>query len=259
MLQSPPMNHIIRIPLDGTPEQIAQLLALQAAFADACNAIAPVVQSTRCWNRVALHHLVYRTMRERFPALGSQMICNAVYSVSRTARLVLQHPGSPFNVAKQPPNSQLPLLRFGPTAPVYFDRHTLSVKGNVLSIFTLDGRVPFALQLQPTEIARFHTEKLLVTALTGDNRGFRLTFQFASPDSRAADAGAPAKADAKTRDDHNDKRSEAALALPGYLTVIPDVDHGAETSTANVPSPEITIPPIESPAVETTHSQPRLS
>ena len=92
------MDHSLRIALNGTPTQFERLRALQVAFADVCNAIAPVVQSTRCWNRVALHHLVYRSMRERFPALGSQMICNAVYSVSRTARLVLQHPKSPWNV-----------------------------------------------------------------------------------------------------------------------------------------------------------------
>ena len=90
-------------------------------------------------------------MRERFPALGSQMICNAVYSVSRTARLVLQHPNSPWNVNKHS-DAPLPLLRFAPSAPVYFDRHTLSLKGNVLSMFTLDGRMRFdaALSRRPT-------------------------------------------------------------------------------------------------------------
>ena len=197
------MNHVVSIPLGGTPEQVARLRALQAAFADVCNAIAPVVQSTRCWNRVALHHLVYRTMRERFPALGSQMICNAVYSVSRTARLVLQHPGSPFNIARQPPNAALPLLRFAPTAPVYFDRHTLSVKGNMLSMFTLDGRVRFALQLQPADITRFHTEKLLETVLSANNQGFRLTFQFAGPEATGAgaDAKPAARVDADAAND----------------------------------------------------------
>ena len=143
------MKSVVSIPLNGTPEQFARLRALQAAFADVCNAIAPIVQATRCWNRVALHHLVYRTMRERFPALGSQMVCNAVYSVSRTARLVLQHPGSPWNVAKRGPEAPLPLLRFAPSAPVYFDRHTLSIKGGALSMFTLDGRMRFDLRLPP--------------------------------------------------------------------------------------------------------------
>lgn len=189
MLDWHPMKALLSVPLNGTPDQVARLRALQGAFADVCNAIAPIVQSTRCWNRVALHHLVYRPMRERFPALGSQMICNAIYSVSRTARLVLQHPASPFNIAKQPPNAPLPLFRFAPTAPVYFDRHTLSVKGNALSMFTLDGRIRFNLQLQPAEIARFHTEKLLEIVLSASPQGYRLTFQFAGNETTGLGAG----------------------------------------------------------------------
>jgi hypothetical protein len=168
----------LRVALDGTPEQFRKLRELQAAFAAVCNAIAPVVQSTRCWNRVALHHLVYRNMRERFPTLGSQMICNAVHSVSRTARLVLQHPKSPWNVNKRS-GAPLPLLRFTPSAPVYFDRHTLSLKGNVLSIYTLTGRMRFALRLAPAEQTRFHREKLLEVMLVASPAGFDLIFEFA--------------------------------------------------------------------------------
>ena len=240
MLDWHPMKALLSVPLNGTPDQVARLRALQGAFADVCNAIAPIVQSTRCWNRVALHHLVYRPMRERFPALGSQMICNAIYSVSRTARLVLQHPASPFNIAKQPPNAPLPLFRFAPTAPVYFDRHTLSVKGNALSMFTLDGRIRFNLQLQPAEIARFHTEKLLEIVLSASPQGYRLTFQFAGNETTGLGAGVGDDATAAaqtTRLEQNGAagRPEAtrptigAVAAPGasdgslpeYLVVIP--------------------------------------
>ena len=57
------MNTILRVPLDTSADRTARLSALQAAFAEVCNAIAPTVQQTRCWNRVALHHLVYRNLR----------------------------------------------------------------------------------------------------------------------------------------------------------------------------------------------------
>jgi hypothetical protein len=173
------MNHSLRIALNGTPKQFERLRALQVAFADVCNAIAPVVQSTRCWNRVALHHLVYRSMRERFPALGSQMICNAVYSVARNARLVLQHPQSPWNVSKRSAAAPLPLLRFAASAPVYFDRHTLSLRRGMLSMFTLDGRMRFDLSLAPADETRFHQEKLIEVMLAATASGFELTFQFA--------------------------------------------------------------------------------
>jgi hypothetical protein len=94
------MNLRLRISLLTTPEQAAKLHALQRVFAEACNALAPIARDNMCWNRVALHHLAYRGMRERFPGLGSQMICNVIYSVSRMCRLVYQHPASPFNVAR---------------------------------------------------------------------------------------------------------------------------------------------------------------
>lgn len=197
------MKKSLRVALNGTPEQFRRLRELQTTFAAVCNAIAPVVQSTRCWNRVALHHLVYRNMRERFPTLGSQMICNAVYSVSRTTRLVLQHPKSPWNVNKQS-GAPLPLLRFAPSAPVYFDRHTLSLKGNVLSMFTLDGRMRFTLRLAPAEEARFHREKLLEVVLVGNAGGFEMTFHFADPNTTG----------------RIDKLSAKGV-LPEYVLVIP--------------------------------------
>jgi hypothetical protein len=196
------MSNLLRIPLNGTPEQFERLRALRVAFADVCNAIAPVVQATRCWNRVALHHLVYRSMRERFPALGSQMICNAVYSVSRIARLVLQHPNSPWSVNKRF-DAPLPLLRFAPSAPVYFDRHTLSLKGSVLSMFTLDGRMRFELRLTPGDAARFHDEKLIELVLLTTSGGFELHFRFAGAD-----------------DGELHEMSKQGL-LPEYLLVIP--------------------------------------
>jgi hypothetical protein len=172
------MNSLVRIPLTASPEQQARLLALQAAFAEVCNAMSPVVQQTRCWNRVALHHMVYKSLRTQFPAMGSQMVCNAIYSVSRTCRLVFQHPGSPFNIAKLG-TKPLPLLRFDRNCPVYFDRHTLSVKGGQLSMYTLDGRLRFDLALSPANEVMFHDLKLQEVVLARATEGaFSLTFSF---------------------------------------------------------------------------------
>ena len=119
------MNITLSVVLNATSEQIARLQALQQVFAQACNALAPVVQQARCWNRVTLHHMMYRALREQFPALGSQMVCNAIYSVSRAARLVFQHPDSPFLIGRGgaaglQPVAPLPMLNFLPSAPVFF-------------------------------------------------------------------------------------------------------------------------------------------
>lgn len=186
------MNFTVRVILNGTPEQLASLLALQRAFAQVCNALAPLVQQTRCWNRVTLHHLAYKSLREQFPAMGSQMVCNAIYSVSRTSRLVYQHPQSPFSLARLG-DKPLPLLQFQETCPVYFDRHTLSVKDGHLSMYTLDGRIRFHLALQPDAEASFHEKKLreIVLARTPQDQ-FELSFWFSQPE---ADEPTPATED----------------------------------------------------------------
>ena len=172
------MNFLLPIALNTSAEQLARLVALQIAFARVCNGLAPTVQQTRIWNRVALHHLMYRTLRERFPEVGSQMVCNAIYSVSRTCRLVFQHPQSPFNLAKLE-GKPLPLLRFTDDCPVYFDRHTLSVKAGQLSMYTLDGRMRFALALQPSDEANFKEKKLREIVLSRSSNGtFGLSFLF---------------------------------------------------------------------------------
>ncbi|MFZ3125720.1 MAG: hypothetical protein WA129_11600 [Acidovorax sp.] len=174
------MNSVLRIPLQANPEQVQRLQALQVGFARVCNALAPLVRQTRVWNRVALHHLSYRQLREQFPEMGSQMVCNAIYSVSRTARLVFQHPQSPFNLARLG-SKPLPLLRFADSCPVYFDRHTLSLKAGQLSMFTLDGRMRFQLALAAQDEERFHTQKLREIVLSRRSDGvFELAFMLVS-------------------------------------------------------------------------------
>lgn len=201
------MNSTLVIQLNTTAEQAARLEALQTAFAEVCNALAPIVRETRCWNRVALHHLTYHGLRERFPQLGSQMICNAIYSVSRSSRLVFQHPNSPFNIGKRP-DAPLPLLKFAATAPVYFDRHTLSLKNGKLSMYTLDGRMHFQLDLQAADLARFQQEKLREIVLARHPHGYQLSFSFLPASATTAPA--------------EDERLQGEF--PEYLLILPDDD-----------------------------------
>jgi hypothetical protein len=183
------MNSALRIPLKTSPRQHEQLVQLQRAFAEVCNALAPLVQQTRCWNRVALHHMAYKRLREGFPGLGSQMVCNAIYSVSRASRQIFQHPQSHFNIARLGARP-LPRLHFLPQAPVYFDRHTLSIKSGQVSMYTMDGRIRFELGLAPDAELRFRKERLREIVLTSDRSGFHLTFHFALPeDGKEAPAG----------------------------------------------------------------------
>lgn len=177
------MKSKVSLRLRTDAEQFASLERLQALFAEACSALGPVVRETRCWNRVALHHLAYRSLREQFPALGSQMVCNAIYSVSRSARAVFQNPASPWSLERRP-DQPLPILRFAATAPVYFDRHTLSLRQGKLSLYTLDGRLRFDVGLRPADEKRFREEKLKEIVLSRDAQGFFLLFSFGEAEDK---------------------------------------------------------------------------
>lgn len=191
------MKSVLHISLNPSPEQVKRLQALQKGFARVCNALAPVVRHTRVWNRVALHHLTYRQLRQQFPEMGSQMVCNAIYSVSRTCRIVFQHPASPFHLSRLG-DRPLPLLRFADSSPVYFDRHTLSLKAGQLSMFTLDGRMRFQLALQPQDEVLFHERKLREIVLSRSAQGaYGLSFVLVDPDAPQEDAGPAGHGDAE--------------------------------------------------------------
>lgn len=199
------------------PGQTARLIHLQQMFAQACNHLSPIVQQTRCWNRVALHHMAYRGLREQFPPLGSQMACNAIYSVSRTCRALFQNPASPYALHKLG-NAPLPRVLFLPQSPVYFDRHTLSLKNGRASMYTLDGRIKFNLDLDEAQEALFRTSRLREIVMSSQTRGLALTFTF---DEQASSSAAATDDDASTSDlpeyvlvtDHN------ALLTSGLATV----------------------------------------
>jgi hypothetical protein len=185
---------------------------LRVVFAQVCNQLAPSVQQSRVWNRVALHHLHYRALRAQFPALGSQMVCNAIYAVSKMARLIYQHPQSPFNPALKP-GAALPLLRFADSCPVYFDRHTLSIKPGQLSLFTMDGRMRFDLTLEPEKLAVFEQAKLREIVLNERlDKVFELSFHLDTTEvAEAAEPDAPAEAVAQG--------AASAALIPEYVSV----------------------------------------
>jgi hypothetical protein len=210
------MNSVLRVVLQTTPEQSARLGALQATFAEVCNALAPLVQQTACWNRVALHHMAYRQLRTQFPTLGSQMVCNAIYSVSRACRVIYQNTNSPFNIQRLH-GKPLPRLHFLPQAPVYFDRHTLSLKDGQVSMFTMDGRMRFQLNLRDEDERRFRTDKLREIVLTSKASVLTLSFGFAPSSEVEEDAGTTTSAD--DLPDHVVVVEDEQMPLPHALQI----------------------------------------
>ncbi|MFN3334386.1 MAG: RNA-guided endonuclease InsQ/TnpB family protein [Caldilinea sp.] len=131
------MMRTASIRLDVTAEQSASLAALRAAYADACNRLVPIVREHRLWNRVALHQRAYTMLRQTTP-LGSQMCCNAIFSVCKAYR-------AQKALGRIKPD-HVPAIRFN-RASVHFDARTYTIKGDALSLTTLQGRIRVGMRL----------------------------------------------------------------------------------------------------------------
>jgi hypothetical protein len=141
------------------PPYLRRIKLLQRQFISMANNIALVASHNHCWNRVALHQMVYYSMRARYPGLGSQMTCNAIYAVCRAFRYLFQHPASSIKLSNLK-NEKLPKVVFLDHSPVFFDLHTMSFKENYLSVFTPEGRLKFPLNLDPSELKLIQSKKI---------------------------------------------------------------------------------------------------
>jgi IS605 OrfB family transposase len=126
------------IRLEPSHEQAAALAALQAAYANACNILVPVVQQNRVWNRVALHKLAYNMLRKQ-TTLGSQMCCNAIFSVCKAYK-------GQKALGRIRKNTPVPEIRFD-RGSVHFDKRTYSLKSDAVSLNTLSGRMVIPMRL----------------------------------------------------------------------------------------------------------------
>ena len=119
------------IRLNTTPEQAAAFSALRSAYAEACNRIVPLVREHRLWNRVGLHQRAYSVLRETTP-LGSQMCCNAIFSVCKAYKAQKE-------LGKLKKDDPVPAIRFEHRS-VHYDKRTYSLKGEAIALNTLAGR-----------------------------------------------------------------------------------------------------------------------
>jgi len=106
------MKYSISIALKTTSDDEQKFAKLQDAYQLACNQIVPIVIEERCWNRVDLHHLVYKKIRKISP-LGSQMVCNAIFSVCKA-----------YKAKAVDKNEPVPVIQFRKNRSVHFDKRT---------------------------------------------------------------------------------------------------------------------------------------
>ena len=131
------MKYTISIFLETASEDKLKFVKLQDDYHLACNQIVPSVVEERCWNRVDLHHLVYKKIRKNSP-LGSQMVCNAIFSVCKA-----------YKAKAIGRNEPVPVIQFRKNRSIHFDKRTYSIEGNILSLYTLEGRIRIPMRMGP--------------------------------------------------------------------------------------------------------------
>ena len=132
------LNRTVCVRLLVNPEDSVKLSETHALYRDACNFVVPIVcknKELRLWQRFALHHVAYSQIREIFPALGAQLACNVIRSVSSAYKTELaNHP-------QQLKQSELKVIRFK-NPSVHLDKNTITYRDNgTVSLYTLKGRV----------------------------------------------------------------------------------------------------------------------
>jgi IS605 OrfB family transposase len=137
------MMRNVSLSLAPAVEQAQKLAAMQSAFSAACEFVATVAAQERVTNRVRLHHLAYYAVRERFPALGSQLTCNAIAVTAQSLKAHRAN-GRPW-VA----------VRRRRAASVHLDARTFRLVGRMASIFTMAGR-----ELVPIRLGEFQRRYL---------------------------------------------------------------------------------------------------
>ncbi|BCO09339.1 transposase [Desulfolithobacter dissulfuricans] len=133
------MQRTISIKLETSPEQRRALIELAHEFAQGCNLVARFAAERRITNRVKLHHLAYYPVREN-TRLGSQMVCNAIRAVAGAYKALKAN-------KRLPKDGPFTDIVFGGRGAVHFDKRTYSIRGETLSLYTLDGRIQVPMRL----------------------------------------------------------------------------------------------------------------
>ena len=145
------LNRAVCVRLLVNPEDSVKLSETHALYRDACNFVVPIVcknKEFRLWQRFSLHHMAYSQIREIFPALGAQLACNVIRSVSSAYKTKLaNHP-------QQLKQSELKVIRFK-NPSVHLDKNTITYRDNgTVNLYTLKGRVEAT--LAPGDRHLFH-------------------------------------------------------------------------------------------------------
>ncbi|CDM65676.1 RNA-guided endonuclease InsQ/TnpB family protein [Pyrinomonas methylaliphatogenes] len=149
------MQRTIRVGLKPTPEQADALRETLRQHTECFNAVCAYGWQHQERNGVRLHHATYRALRERFPALPSQLVVAA----RERAREALR---SAFGRARRGKKASQPRSRL---CPIRYDARTYALRAakGYVSLASVAGRLKVPFALDP------HTQGILDQAVGFDS------------------------------------------------------------------------------------------
>lgn len=133
------MHRTVRLPLDPAPEQVTILLETSRQFTEAFNHVCATAWDADEKNGVKLHHLTYRSLKDRLPALVSDLHIQARVKATEAVK-------STFTRRKQGRKASCP---HSAACPPRYNVHTFKINwtARTATLSTTSGRIviPFHL------------------------------------------------------------------------------------------------------------------
>ena len=131
----------IKLQMDS--EATRKLSKTRLLYRDACNFLVKYVcrdPNERNWQRYNLHHAAYYDLRSSLPALGSQLACNAIRSVSSAYKTELDN-----HTRKNKTDPIKEIVFKNPS--IHLDKNTIAYREDMTeaTVFTIEGRVKVVL------------------------------------------------------------------------------------------------------------------
>lgn len=119
-------------------------IELKRSFVKACNDVSEVAVREGSRSRTLMHSLAYESIRTKYPELGSQLCCNAIYAVTKIYKQV--------DVAVK--RRIVRPIYFADSFPLIYDSRTVSFFEDRISIYTPKGRMHFSIDNGPELLTR---------------------------------------------------------------------------------------------------------
>jgi putative transposase len=123
------MQLTTKIKITPTKEQEQSLIKTMRLFNQICNEISEIAFNQKEFRQFPLHKLCYHELKQKYPEFSSQLIVRAVNAVADSYQ-----------------KDKKTLRQFKKYSSVIYDDRVLSIKNNIVSLWTIDGRIKLAVK-----------------------------------------------------------------------------------------------------------------